>query len=351
MDLEPTKRRPGHSSPLAQRSEKSPSSALTSPLLVKRRPEQRTTTPSVLAVFTNLPDRDDTRTVLVRFSLATDAETDADQLSALLFELGATAIEELDDPADVTELAGRVLLAGFASPRAADVAISQLPDPCRSRALVLFPDDGWFDSWRPYAQAQRAGRHLIVHPPWLVLSVDPPAGPEDLVLEIDPGRAFGSGAHPTTRLVLAELERLIGPHTRVLDLGCGSGVLAIAAARLGAAEVLAVDIDPEALTATRENQVRNGVHFPVRKALGAPPQRPRFDVIAANIGANTLIDLAPTLTQWGHTLVLSGFFLERGPEVAAVFARYGALNCEVLSGEDGWTALTMTSDAKQARFA
>ena len=146
-----------------------------------------------------------------------------------LFELGATGVEERTGPDG-----GWLLLAGFPNRAAATDALRRWGRTDRLGAIVEVPADSWFDGWRAYARAQRAGRRLIVHPPWVPLQVEPPAGDDDLVVAIDPGRAFGSGAHPTTRLVLAELERRVTPTSRVLDVGCGSGILAIAARRLGA---------------------------------------------------------------------------------------------------------------------
>lgn len=304
-------------------------------------------------MFSNLPDRDDDRAVLVRFALPAAATGDAELLGAALFALGATGIAEAggasgdgkggDD--DGQDGGGIVLLAGFPNRSAARSAIGDLPATWQTLAVVDLPDDTWFDGWRAYARAQRAGHRLVVRPPWVPLVVEPPVTDDDVVLEIDPGRAFGSGAHPTTRLVLAELEVLVGPGTRVLDLGCGSGVLAIASARMGAAEVLAVDIDPEAVVATRANQARNGVTFPVLDDLGPEPEGARYDIVAANIGANTLIGLAETLVRWGHTLVLSGFFTDRADEVADAFTRSGTTTTRLASDPDGWCALTVTSPA------
>ncbi len=302
-------------------------------------------------MFTNLPGRDDDRAVLVRFCLPAGADGDAELLGAALFALGATGIEETLAEPDNSDCgdASTVLLAGFPNRSAARTAIENLPASWQALAVIDLPDDTWFDGWRAYAQPQRAGRRLVVRPPWVPLVVEPPVTDDDLILEIDPGRAFGSGAHPTTRLVLAELELLVGPRSRVLDLGCGSGVLAIAAALLGAAEVLAVDIDPAALGATRANQARNGVAFPVLDTLGPDPGGDRYDVVAANIGANTLIGLAPVLLRWGHTLVLSGFFADRAAEVAGAFARSGATTVRLVSAEDGWSALTLAAPADPQR--
>jgi len=293
-------------------------------------------------VFPNAAGRDDDRAVLVRFGLGRSgarhgggADGDAEMLGADLFALGATGIEERADDDGV------VLLAGFPNRPAAQAALQQLPERWRTVAVVDVPDDTWFDGWRAWARPQRAGRHLVVHPPWVPLDVDPPVGAGDLVIAVDPGRSFGSGAHPTTRLVLAVLEDLVLAGSRVLDLGCGSGVLGIAAARLGAGEVLAVDIDPAAVTATRANQARNGVSFAVTDSLGTPPEHPPFDLAVANIGANTLVELAPALLGWARTAVLSGYFSNRAGEVAAAYTALGATVVAVTTDVDGWTATTV----------
>ena len=275
-------------------------------------------------------------------------------LAALLFELGATGIEERDGP----EPGSQLLLAGFPNRAAADAALARLDlelgtvagtvAGAVAGAVVEVPPDTWFDGWRAYARVHRAGKRLVIHPPWVPLhQVEDGRGdrPGDLVLAIDPGRAFGSGAHPTTRLVLAELERLVTPVTRMLDLGCGSGVLAIAAARLGAAAVLAVDHDPLALAATRANQVRNQVRFPVTDALPEAEAEPRFELLAANIGANVLIHLAPRLVALGRVLVLSGFFDARQDEVLSAYEDSGAELARIsTTAGDGWVALTVTAE-------
>ena len=278
-------------------------------------------------------------------------------LAALLFELGATGIEERDGP----EPGSQRLLAGFPNRAAADAALARLDLELGSvvgpatgavasavaTALVEVPADTWFDGWRSYARVHRAGKRLVIHPPWVPLhQVEDNLGdrPGDLILAIDPGRAFGSGAHPTTRLVLAEIERLVTPVTRMLDLGCGSGVLAIAAARLGAASVLAVDHDPLALAVTRANQVRNQVRFPVTDALPEAETEPRFELLAGNIGANVLIQLAPRLVALGRVLILSGFFDARQDEVLSAYEDSGAkLVRACTAAEGGWVALTVTA--------
>ena len=178
------------------------------------------------------------RLAVVRVEAA-EAELAADALWCR----GATAIEERNGPAGAVELVAEV---------AALDSLDDLPWPVE----VIEVDDSWWDGWRPFARAVRAGAHLVVQPPWAPRLT---ARHGDVVLLIDPGRAFGSGSHPSTLLALAALEPLVGPGSTVLDVGCGSGVLAVAAARLGAGRVVAIDIDPAAHAATLDNAARNGV--------------------------------------------------------------------------------------------
>lgn len=190
-------------------------------------------------------------------------------------------------------------------------------------------DDG-LDAWRPFASAVRAGP-FSVRAPWL-----PATGDGSIDLAIDPGRAFGSGSHPTTTLVLRSLERLVGPSTSVLDVGCGSGVLAIAAARLGASPVVAVDVDPVAVSVTLENAARNDVVVEAHHVLPGD----QFDVIVANIGAAVLVDLAPALTARiapRGTLVLSGVLDD---SVLASFARHELVE---RNEDDGWFCFVLRS--------
>jgi ribosomal protein L11 methyltransferase len=298
-------------------------------------------------VHSNLTERDEDRPVLMRLDLAGEAPSRAEieLLITELFDGGATGVEERGQPPGPM-----ILLSGFPNRSVAQAARLRMADRALvASALVEVPEDTWFDGWRAFARSNRAGHHVVVHPPWL------PIGPNDvldgdLVLEIDPGRSFGSGAHATTRLVLALLEGLLGPGRSVLDVGCGSGVLTVAAARLGAHPLVAVDIDAEARRATTENLARNAVAATVQEALPDPAQVPgRFDVVAANIGANTLIELAPRLMALGRTLTLSGFLEERTEDVLAAYSRLGARMTnrisEALEGVDGdgWVAVTLLS--------
>jgi ribosomal protein L11 methyltransferase len=213
-------------------------------------------------------------------------------------------------------------------------------------------DDG-FDAWRAHATAVVVGTNLVVRPPWVALDLASlPALPrQPVVVSIDPGRAWGHGAHPTTVLCLREVERActarIGPS--VLDVGCGSGVLGIAAAMLGAAAVWACDLDPVAVETTHANAARNGVgdrvtavladaDAPLQEAPAAP-----HDLVVANIGAATLRTLAADLlsvTAPDGSLVLSGLLDTDAAEVADAFAPWRPVRVEVL---DGWAAVVLRS--------
>jgi ribosomal protein L11 methyltransferase len=193
--------------------------------------------------------------------------------------------------------------------------------------------------WVRRCQAQFAplavGARLWIVPSWHAAPVDPGS----IVIRLDPGLAFGTGSHPTTRLMLAWLEQTLAenrrPAARVLDYGCGSGILAIVAGMLGAAEIDAVDTDPQAIVATRDNARRNGVEL---RAL-APDALPdgEYDIVVANILANPLIMLAPLLTartRRGGRIALAGLLVEQVADVIAAYAP--AIDARVAASEDGW---------------
>ncbi|MGH9185428.1 MAG: 50S ribosomal protein L11 methyltransferase, partial [Acidimicrobiales bacterium] len=191
-----------------------------------------------------------------------------------LFEAGAVAIEERDGGP------GRIeFLAGFDR---ADLTAPFNAVAGRWPVTVVAAGDeaAWRDAWRRDARAVRAGRRIVVQPPW----VEPIGGPGDIVVEVDPGRVFGSGSHPSTTLALAVLEDHLHAGDRFLDVGSGSGVLSIAAVSLGATEVIALDIDPEAVRITAENAARNGVADRVHVSSTALEDIPgRFPLVACNI--------------------------------------------------------------------
>lgn len=200
----------------------------------------------------------------------------------------------------------------------------------------------WADAWKRHFPVQRVGRRIVIRPTWRRHRT----APDEVVLALDPGMAFGTGLHPTTRLCLAALERLADrgavSGARVLDVGCGSGILAIAAARLGASEVLGVDTDAIAIEATEANAARNDVAGRVRARLGTLPSGdgPR-DVVLANLIGSLLVTLARALRDEltpAGTLLAGGIFADREPDVRAAFERVGLVVTDRLE-EGDWVAL------------
>jgi ribosomal protein L11 methyltransferase len=207
-------------------------------------------------------------------------------------------------------------------------------------ARVLEPDgDAYLDAWRAWATPQRAGQHIVLVPSWLRAPVP---HPRDVVVQIDPGRAFGSGSHPSTRLVLALLERHVSGGERILDVGCGSGVLSVTACLLGAASAVAVDVDPAAVEVTRANAEANGVAARVEASITPVADvRGDFDVVVANIGGRVLRELALDLqarTAPGGLVVLAGMLEEQAADVRAAYARCAEVARRT---SDGWAALAL----------
>jgi ribosomal protein L11 methyltransferase len=236
-------------------------------------------------------------------------------------------------------------------------------------------EQDWADAWKQHYTIQRIGERVVVVPSWL--EYEPLPG--DLILRLDPGMAFGTGLHPTTQLCIALLERYLQPSCRALDLGCGSGILAIAAAKMGARAVLALDTDPIAVTATRENVERNGVVELVRVAEGSlgggaalghwlgwdqvagrtspaaenmesthDLQPATYDLIVANIIARVLAALAADMAGAlapGGMLVASGIIAEREAEVVEAFAAAGLTPVERRQ-EGDWLALVYRTSGK-----
>ena len=175
---------------------------------------------------------------------------------------------------------------------------------------------------------------------WIVPSWCEPVDPAAINLALDPGLAFGTGSHPTTRLCLRWLARELHTGETVLDYGCGSGILAIAACRLGAARVVGTDVDPQALSASRANALRNGVAAAFVTVDRLRGERIPFDVVVANILANPLVLLAPALARRvrpGGRIVLSGILEAQAAAVSTAYRRW--FNIAVCDSDDGWVAL------------
>ena len=211
--------------------------------------------------------------------------------------------------------------------------------------LVHEPD--WAEAWKAHFPVLRVGRRLVIRPTWL--THDPRPG--DVVLDLDPGMAFGTGLHPTTRLCLAALESVADrgalADATVLDVGCGSGILAIAAAKLGAAQILGVDTDPIAVEATLANAATNGLAGRIDARLGSVPtgDGPR-DVILANLIAGVLVALAGGLrddVRVGGTVLASGIFVDREDDVREAFGSVG-LRATNRTAEGDWVALEAVRD-------
>ena len=253
----------------------------------------------------------------VRYHLDLTSGDDADIVAARLWTAGALGLQELPG----------ALVAWF------DTRLEDVPP---GGTWTPEPDRDWLAGWREGIRPVRAGRVLVV-PTWLRDEHGP--GADDVLVELDPGVAFGSGHHATTRLCLLALQEHLRPGQRVLDVGCGTGILAIAAALLGAGEVEAVDVDPDAVQATGRNAAANGVEVAARldSVAGATPA----DVVLANLLTPTLHALAAPLVaavRPGGVLVASGVAVERATGVGEALQAAGGVPVG-RADEDGWSML------------
>ncbi|UTW09405.1 50S ribosomal protein L11 methyltransferase [Pseudomonas benzenivorans] len=203
--------------------------------------------------------------------------------------------------------------------------------------LERIEDQDWERSWMDNFQPMRFGRRL-----WIVPSWHAAPEPQAVNLLLDPGLAFGTGTHPTTALCLEWLDAQALDGCTVLDFGCGSGILAIAALLLGAPQAVGTDIDPQALEASRDNAGRNGIaaeRFALYLPADLPPQP--VEVVVANILAGPLVSLAPqiaSLVKPGGRLALSGILAEQAEEVRAAYSDSFAL--DPTASKDGWVRIS-----------
>ena len=215
--------------------------------------------------------------------------------------------------------------------------------PVGELRVSTLAEEDWANAWKEHFTVHRIGERVVVRPPWLDYA---PRG-DEVVVELDPGMAFGTGLHPSTRLSTLGVEQVVSAGDRVLDVGVGSGILAIAALKLGAVHVDAVDVETVAVRATQENAERNGVADQIDVRLGSvgegEPFQGQYDVVLANIIARILIELADGIaaaTRPGGFLVLAGIIVEREADVRAAFAERG---CEQVTRRqhDDWVSLVM----------
>jgi len=191
-------------------------------------------------------------------------------------------------------------------------------------------DEDWAEAWKKHYHPVRLGRRLYIRPEW---SAIPDMRPDDIVLALDPGMAFGTGTHPTTQLCLIAAEELLAdwPAVDVLDLGCGSGILGIAAIKLGARRVLALDTDPLAVTSAQENAARNGVTDQITIQQGSldtlRASSRHFDLLLVNILAKVIVEMCDQglgdVLRAGGKAVFSGIIEDQADDVEAALRRTG----------------------------
>jgi ribosomal protein L11 methyltransferase len=269
------------------------------------------------------------------------APEEADEWSSELFALGAQGVEERDETTLFkNSIPGKVtLVASFTTHDEAHEAIAAL-DPSFSPRLEEVVGDAWRDEWKKHFHPFPVCPGVIVRPPWEPYE---PIGGEK-VLELEPGRAFGTGLHETTSLVSHALQEhqseLAG--ARVLDVGCGSGILSLIALTLGASTARAIDIDPDAAAVTRENAARNGMQAQIEAGTtDVAAIDETYPLVLANIEARVLIPLAPAITARvapGGLLVLSGILVPQKADVLAAYPRFTVVSAPE-KGE--WIALVL----------
>ena len=269
-------------------------------------------------------------------------------LTNLAWELGALGVVEEEEPGRGARL--RAFFPETVAASALEESVRRYLDglralgfaPAADVRVAALADENWADAWRVHFKPRAVGQRLLIAPPW-----DLPAPNGRIVIEIEPGRAFGTGHHGTTAGCLEALEAAIerDPPSRMLDLGTGSGILAIAAARLGVASVLAVDDDPDAVACAMANAARNHVSDRVRCALAdaATLREPRAPLVVANLlsaahrrlAAQYLRSLTP-----GGTLLLGGILDAEAADLGGALADHGLIHRASRSVE-GWTTLEL----------
>ena len=276
----------------------------------------------------------------------------ADVIAELLEQLGAMAVSYTDaedspilepKPGERrlwpnTEVTG--LLAQGTDPKPILDKLKAILGDHIPMAATALEDKNWIRDWMDQFKPLKFGEHLWICPSWLEVKEE-----NAVVVSLDPGLAFGTGTHPTTALCLGYLDSLDLQGKQVLDYGCGSGILAIAALKLGAKNALGVDIDEQALQASRENAERNNVSDKLELFMGTDQKLdlPKSPVTVANILAGPLAELEPiiaSLSESGGKLALSGILTEQADSVIEAYSKDFVMN--KVKDKEGWALLTGT---------
>jgi ribosomal protein L11 methyltransferase len=279
----------------------------------------------------------------------------AEALSDALLELGALSVDLLDADADTPDeqaifgepgepppgvwLHNRVSalfdadrdVAAILRQAASSIGLEQLP----AYRIETLADNDWVRLTQAQFEPIPISPRLWIVPTWHT-----PSDPGAINIVLDPGLAFGTGSHPTTRLCLRWLDANLLGGESVLDYGCGSGILAIAALKLGAAQAVGIDVDSQAVTASRDNAAANQVGQGIFCLPDNAPQD-SYDLVVANILTNPLRMLAPLLakaTRQGGQIVLSGILEEQAQDVMNIYQQWFGMNAPVF--EDGWACLS-----------
>jgi ribosomal protein L11 methyltransferase len=259
--------------------------------------------------YTDIPEATNTEVVTVKAYLPMDEELD-DKLRTFEKEVDALAGHNIDKGTG-------------------DISCSEIQD------------EDWANNWKKYFHTEKIGDIIVIKPSWEEYT----ASPDDIVIELDPGMAFGTGTHPTTSMCIRILEEIVTGGMHIFDVGTGSGVLAIAAAKLGATDVTAVDFDSVAVTVAKENVAINHAESVISVARGdlLKGVDGKADIIIANIIADIIIRLLddiPTKLKTGGTMIASGIIADRLGDVTEEVIAHGLLVDRVLE-EGGWVAMVI----------
>ncbi len=287
----------------------------------------------------------------IELSVATDAEG-AEAAAALLNELvsGGAVIEQtlLSESGQLMDPARAFTVRAFFSSddreqlERAHVALwhlGQLRAMGAPQTRELAEED-WAEAWKKHYTILHIGKRLVIKPSWL----DYVAQPAEMIVELDPGMAFGTGLHPTTRLCMVALEEQVIPRQNMLDVGCGSGILSITAAKLGVREVLALDLDKVAVETTERNIATNHVESVIhceQRSIDAETECNQFDLVCINILAEIICELTPAVAKAlraGGTVIASGILDFKADDVREAFDAVGIQVVEQKQ-EDDWVTL------------